>query len=252
MPQPNVNENEKKDSTPAPTKPATEAFYGKSGETKPVETPAPTDDSQTPPASDKPVGDKPAGDTPPVETPPATPKPGEENKDGQKKEDEKPADPAAPKAPDKYELKLPEGSKLKPSAISRIDRIAREQGLTNEAAQQLLIQEHEAVAHYQKELDDNFSQIKAQWKTELENDPVLGGANLKANSELARRGLEANFSKKTIELIDQMEYANQKDFFNDLVKLGKRLSDDKITPAAGQPPQQRKRSEDVFYGNKET
>jgi hypothetical protein len=247
------NVNEVKDtSTHSPD--VAKAFYGdkneveKSNEVKAAEADA---------ASSKEVESKDGqaqGDKTPDPKVDEVPKEGEvvkaadENKEGQEKKEGEVAKDGEKKAPEKYDLKIPEGSKLKATAVERIDRIAREQGLTNDEAQQLLVQEHEAVKAYSSELDAEFTRVKQNWKAELEKDPELGGDNLKKNSEIARRGLEANFSKKTIELIDQMEYGNNKEFFRDLVKLGKRLSDDKINPSGGNPPAPRKSSGEVFYG----
>lgn len=157
--------------------------------------------------------------------------------------------PDEPVVPEKYELKIPDGSKLKATAVERIARTAREQGLTNDEAQQLLVQEHEAVTTYQTEQDQELAARKSGWKTDLESDPVLGGDNLKANSELVRRGLEANFSKETIAFIDTLELGNNKFLFKDLLKLGNKLKDDKIGILnGGQPPAGRKPVAQVFFG----
>lgn len=164
------------------------------------------------------------------------------------KDEVKPEDAGAEKAPEKYDLKIPEGSKLKVTATERIARIAREQGLTNSEAQQLLVQEHEAVSVYEKEQNEELSRTKANWKKELETDPDVGGAKLKENSEDVRRGLEANFSKETIAFIDTLELGNNKHLFKDLLKLGRKLKDDKIDSGKKNTSTTRKSVEEVFYG----
>lgn len=153
------------------------------------------------------------------------------------------------KAPETYDLKIPEGSKLKAAAVERIARTAREQGLSNDEAQQLLVQDHQAVSAYQKEVDAENERAFAQWTEDLKADPVLGGDNLKQNSEIARRGLEANFSKETIAFIDKTGLANNKTLFRDLVKLGNRLKDDTIEKPNGTVPPARKPVKNAFYGD---
>lgn len=194
-----------------------------------------------PPSTEKPAAV--AGETPPAAAAVAP----------EKKEEAPPA--AVPEkkvAPEKYEFKVPEGSKLKATAVERIERIARDQGLSQNEAQQLLAQEHEAVSEYQKSVDAELASAQAKLKTELENDPEVGGAKLRENSEIVRRALEANFSKEAIEFVDKSGIGNSKVFFKDLLRLGKRLQQSEIIPSNGAPPPpKRKPDAEVFYPKKD-
>lgn len=112
----------------------------------------------------------------PAAQPPADPKAGDP--------------PAAPIVPEKYELKLPEGSLLDPSTIEKISAYAKEKGLSNEAAQEALERESEAVASHHEAQMKQVEDIRAGWVKDCETDKEIGGENFKQNVELASRLLE--------------------------------------------------------------
>src|SRR5688572_20896218 len=53
-----------------------------------------------------------------------------------------------PVVPEKYDLKLPEGSLLEAAQMEKISAYAKEKGLSNEQAQELLERENDAVSGY--------------------------------------------------------------------------------------------------------
>ncbi len=74
-----------------------------------------------------------------------------------------PAAPPAPVVPDKYELKLPDGSPLDAAATERIAATARELGLSNDAAQKMVDLSNAELVRQEE-----------AWKAEALADPTLG------------------------------------------------------------------------------
>ena len=100
---------------------------------------------------------------------------GETKPDGSKKADE----PPAPKAPDKYELTIPEGGLVDSNDLARVEALAREHNLPNEAAQSMLetgnaLMVEQAVA----------------WRAELDADKTYGGEKYAETERLANLVLD--------------------------------------------------------------
>lgn len=150
---------------------------------------------------------------PPAQDPPAAP-PAADPKAG----DPPAQDPAKPIVPEKYELKLPEGSLLDPSTIEKISAYAKEKGLSNEAAQELLERENQAVASHHEAQMKQVEAIRNGWAKDAEADSEIGGADFKKNVELSRRLIEkANPSMKP--LLDETGFGNHPEVIRMMVNI---------------------------------
>ena len=82
--------------------------------------------------------------------------------------------------PDHYDLKPPEGSALDAAAIESASSLFKELGLTNPQAQKLL----DFAAGRDREVGDKsakvYNDMRADWRSQVEADPQLGGQNLDA------------------------------------------------------------------------
>jgi phosphotransacetylase len=63
---------------------------------------------------------------------------------------------AKPKEEIKYDLKLPEGSLLTQAEVDKIVSFSKEQGLSQESAQKLVESEHNIIANYQEQQEQQF------------------------------------------------------------------------------------------------
>ncbi len=106
------------------------------------------------------------------------PKPDQVGKDGKPAGAEGEAQPEE-KAPEKYELKLAEGSKLGPADVTFIEKLAREHNLSNDSAQRILDQQ-----------DVLETEQSATFLEELKADKVFGGEKLEETQRLANAGLD--------------------------------------------------------------
>lgn len=143
---------------PAPT-PATPAAPAATGAT------APSVPAATPPSTPTPAA--------PASTPPQTP----------------PA--AAPTgAPDKYDLKVDQGSAFEGDVRTTFESVAKKHGLSNAAAQELLSEvSPKLVAQRAAQIDSAIAAQRREWHTQSVNHPVWGGAKLPETLATASRAL---------------------------------------------------------------
>lgn len=160
---------------------------------------------------------------------------------------EKTAEEAAkPTVPEKYELKLPEGSLLAPSDIERISTLAKEKGLSPEAAQELL--EVQSITH-REALDRQLETVRNEWATAAAADPEIGGAEFKQNAELASRVVERYFPEAK-KVFDDTGFGNHPDMMRGFVRLGKAMSEDQLIHPRSQQGGGEQSMAERLYGKK--
>ncbi len=162
---------------------------------------------------------------------------------GQAAEQTKPvvaATPAAPAVPEKYELKLPEGSKLDAGYVEKLSAFAKDQKFTQEQAQKLLEQtsadnlaSETARAETQKK---QLEEWKAGLLTQTQNDPEIGGANLRESVAMASRVLDLYGDAAFRKDLDDTGLGNHPGLVRTLARIGKKhLADDKMVHANASP-----------------
>lgn len=208
-------------------------------EVKTTETPV------TPPAT--PATPPPAEAKPAEATPPAV----EEKVSTEPKE--KPAEAKA--VPEKYELKLPDGSLLNPAQLEKIALTAKERGLSNEEAQGLVQERHDAVSDFVASLQEAQKKDGPEWKkrvdgyeAELKADKEFGGERLKANVEMAKR-VVARFGDETLmQQLDESGYGSHPGLVKLFAKIGKAMKEDQLVlPGASAPA--KKSAAEILYGD---
>ena len=151
-----------------------------------------------------------------------------------------------PKAPDSYELTVPEGAEsyIEADDIAEIQAIAKAKGWTAEQAQQALDDHADAIA-----------ERSAAFRAEVDSDPVYGGKNLEQTQIQATRALERMWPKGSKEhealgkLLTKTGFGNHRLIVGGLANLGKLMQED--NPQAGKAGSGAERSpEDVLYGSK--
>ncbi len=130
-------------------------------------------------------------------------------------------------APEKYDLKLADGSLLDASALERIGAVARSQGLSNEEAQVL-------VDKQQAEVSTFIEERKAMWHKEASNDKEIGGEAFAQNAELAKRAFERVAPPGLKAEMDRTGYGNHPLVLKMFVNLGRMMADDKLVQSSTQ------------------
>lgn len=134
---------------------------------------------------------------------------------------------AAPVVPEKYDLKLPEGSKLEASFVDQLSAFAKEQGLNQAQAQKLLEREHASRLAFEsshKEAQDKaLADYRAGLLTTLEKDPEIGGAKLAENAEYAKRFVAQFGSEQLKKDLNESGLGNHPELIRMLAKAGKQF-----------------------------
>lgn len=144
-------------------------------------------------------------------------------------------------APEAYDLKLPEGTRLDASRVEALSSYAKEKGLSQEAAQAILDHEHTA-----------FEQLANQnhkvWANELMSDKEFGGQALKENGEIAYKAAEKWFGPEFVDLVRKAQLNNNPLLFKGLVRLGRASQNDTFI-RGGSQGEGEKSDADLFYPN---
>lgn len=156
-----------------------------------------------------------------------------------------------PVVPEKYDLKLPEGSLLEPAYVEKISSYAKEKGLSNEQAQALLVREHEAVTSFAKAQESQWAQTTESWVNELKADKEIGGEKFAENAELAKRVLNRFGSEKLINELNRTQYGNHPELVRMMVQIGRTMAEDQLVLQNGKSANKRS-IEDIFYGETKT
>lgn len=116
---------------------------------------------------------------------------GDKKREGDDKEGDDKGD---KRAPEKYELNMPEGMQADEAELGKYTDFAREAGLTNEQAQAAIDYYFKNIDEAQAKLDAQYQQQRLGWRDEISKDPVLGGSEGRAQVAKAL-SLDAEFAK---------------------------------------------------------
>jgi hypothetical protein len=147
-----------------------------------------------------------------------------------------------------YKLSKKEDSYIDDAFLKDVEEFAKENKLSNEAAQSLLDKQDAALAEIvQKAEDLEEKQIDA-WRQEVIADPIMGGDNLAKTSENAKRVIEKFGSQEVIELLNTTGYGNNPHVVKLLSSIGEQMGDDDFI-FSGNQVKTDITPEDKFYGN---
>lgn len=191
------------------------------------------------------AGKAPTETAPPKETAASTAAP----KEGQSSQPA-PTAPPAKVVPEKYELKLPEGSQLGTSAIEKISAYAKQNGLSNKEAQSLLDEQSNAVKSFSEQQRTQHETLVENWRKEVEADTEIGGENFKQNVELASRVVKKFGDEQLIKDLNETGYGNYPPLVKLLHRIGKAMAPDQlVVPSGNPPPGQGKSRAERMYPN---
>ena len=155
---------------------------------------------------------------------------------------------AEDQVPDKYELNLGEDSLLSPDRLDEIALTAKEQGLSNKAAQERVTMEEEAVESHVSRMEDEAEETYKAWAKEIEEDKVLGGEHLTETKELVTRAMEHFSNEGLNEMLEATNMKENPGFIRFVAKIGKAMGDDKFFPTKASKGSDDKSNAEMFYG----
>jgi hypothetical protein len=173
-----------------------------------------------------------------------------EEKPAAEKTEETKTDEPVTGPPEKYELKLPENSRLDASEVEKAAAYAKAQGFSQEQAQQYLATRSEAVSDYMGKLTQDFEHESNKWIDKVKADKEIGGEKLNENLETVKRYFDKYGSKEFVEFIEQIPYRNHPELVRFFVKAAKdsKIMEDKLVMPSGQSAPMKKSRADILYG----
>lgn len=151
--------------------------------------------------------------------------------------------------PEKYDLKLPEGSLLDAKAIETISSYAKEKGLSNDEAQALINRDSSLVAEYKQSQESAFKQVAETWVSQVQEDKEIGGASFKENAELAKRVIKKFATDDFSKVLDNTGLGNHPELVRVFVRIGKQMGEDKFVNATHVGAEKKSIADRVYGGN---
>jgi hypothetical protein len=156
-------------------------------------------------------------------------------------------------APEKYEFKAPEGTSLDEAVIAEYSTVAKELGLSQEAAQKVIdklapkLAERTAAAQVEA-----FNAFKDGLEAQTRADKELGGDKLNENLAVAKKALNAFGTPELRKLLDDTGLANHPEVIRVLFKAGKSISEDRFVPGGTQPTKGERDAASALYPKQKT
>lgn len=153
--------------------------------------------------------------------------------------------------PEKYDLKLPKNSLLNPKEIETLSIYAKEKGLSNEQAQEVLEQRNSAVQNYVEAQQELFKTTATKnWIEEIKSDSELGGDNFNQSAELAKRVVEKFGTDSFRKALSETNLGNHPELVRIFARIGKSMGDDSFVAPSGQSATKSKGKDmaTMFYG----
>lgn len=150
----------------------------------------------------------------------------EGKKDGEGKKDDKPAG-----APEKYEdFKLPDGVTVDAAQIEGFKGLAKELGLTQEAAQKLVDFQAANEAAQVKKIGEFWDKQASDWLAEAKADKEFGGAKFDESVAAANAALKQFGTPKLVEALQTYGMGNHPEVIRAFARVGQAIQNDKLVP----------------------
>lgn len=155
-----------------------------------------------------------------------------------------------PSVPEKYDLKLPEGSRLDASVIERTAVLSRTLGLSNDSAQQLIEYAQGEITQYAEAQAAAYKETVNKWPDQVKADKEIGGDAYEQNVELARRVIKRFATPEFTKSLDESGYGNHPELVRVFVKIGKAMAEDTLDLPTQGPTGKRDPAQVLYGGNK--
>jgi hypothetical protein len=150
-------------------------------------------------------------------------------------------------AQQEIELKLPEGSSLDATYLEKTKAMAKDLGLTQEAAQKLVERDNAMMAGFVEQHQVKWNEQVVQWEGAVKSDKEIGGANFQSSVHDARTALDKFGTPEFKNMLNQSGYGNHPELIRLLSRVGKAMREDKMVTTSSQPSRTYKSFADAFY-----
>lgn len=155
----------------------------------------------------------------------------------------------AAEAPKEYKFTAPEGMKLDEAQIGKFTEMAKAANLDPKAAQEMLDLYSQNVQAATAANAKAWTDLQAQWKSELEKDPELGGSKAPAAMAVIGRAMDTYGSKEAREALDLTGAGNNPHIARLVYNMAKALDEGGPVHSGGVPGGNKSLGE-RFYGGK--
>lgn len=128
------------------------------------------------------------------------------------------------KAPESYELQMPDGIELDKAAADEFTAIAKELKLDQPTAQKLA----DVAAKMQQRQVEAHQKLVETWVEQVKTDKDIGGDKLDENLGVARKALETFGTPELRDVLNATGFGNHPAVIKAFFKIGKAISDDKF------------------------
>ncbi len=184
----------------------------------------------------------------------------EEVKTEDKKVEEKKPETPVKKAPEKYELKDPDGVKISDTVRGKVEEYARKHDLSNDQAQELANMAPEISKMFTDTLAQKAKEVSAVWASEALTDKELsnGGdkAVLEKNLALVSKAKKAYCSPQLLDLLNNFDaeanpggtgLGNHPEILRHFLTLGRQIAEDgKLISGTATPPRDQTHAQKLY------
>lgn len=146
-----------------------------------------------------------------------------------------------------FELKLPEGSNLDASYLEQTKALAKELGLSQEAAQKLVERDSGLMSSAHERNMATVREKTEQWAKDAQADKEIGGGNFQSSVTDARTALDKFGTPEFKNMLNQSGVGNHPELIRLLARVGKAMREDKMVTTSSQPARAQKSFAEAFY-----
>lgn len=143
---------------------------------------------------------------------------------GQSQTDDKDGKPQG--APEKYDLKVPDGMTLDETAFADFEPIARELNLSNEQAQKLADLYSKRTTELVQKQQETWKETTAKWVDDVKADKEIGGQNLDVSVRHAQAALTKFGTPELRAQMDATGMGNHPELVRVFARIGKAMAED--------------------------
>jgi hypothetical protein len=137
-------------------------------------------------------------------------------------------------APEKYELKAPDGVTLDAEVLGEFEGLARDLNLSQEKAQKVTDLGARLAQKWATNQAEAIQTAAAEWATSSSTDKEFGGDKLTENLAISKKALDAFGTPELKTLLNDSRLGNHPEVIRFMYRAGKAISEDRmVTGGAG-------------------
>lgn len=150
-----------------------------------------------------------------------------------------------------YKLSRGEEDFIMQERVDEIEAWAKERGLSKEVAQEIVDRENAFLKVFTDNQETARQELIGKWAKQCEEHETLGGDNFKANQALAQQAVKRFVPDRIRKDMVKSGLADNPDYFEVFVNIGKAMQGDSIVMGDNQPSGQKTSMAERFYGGQQ-